>query len=207
MISYLLKITVLLNLCITLLFTTIAVQAVEDLSYLGERLHKPGRMSSPLEIGLMKDGHPVTDRIAGKTLSFHFDELYGQVLTGHFMDDKYIMWSPEWGPNTDTPLTSPYVAFEITEDVIFVTWQEPTAMTRTTSVEYEGNWMVAFVLDMSTMKATDAYQAPGDGDGEPVFFVTQSNVTMKDVTDDLREAYNRINERVRQKDKERHEKQ
>jgi hypothetical protein len=67
----------------TLVVLGIVSAKAGDLSYLGKDL------SVPPVISLLDNGHPVSNKLAGKEISLHFDDV-DEVVVGRFVDDKNI---------------------------------------------------------------------------------------------------------------------
>lgn len=144
-----------------------------DLAYLGEDLGV-----TPI-ISLLDDGHPVTDKLVGKAITLNFEGV-NEILEGYFVDQKTISWNFGTGANKDTEFTNPYVAFEIAENVFFLTWAEAAATSRNSTTLHEGTWHVTFILDLNKMLVTDSYINPDDN-GASEFNLAQGRVSIKDM--------------------------
>lgn len=133
-----------------------------EMAYLGEQL------SNPPCVGLLDNAHPVSGKLAGKKMRFEFEAI-DMFLEAHFVDDKNIEWWFAEGPNSEGDVTiwvNQYVAFEITENIFFVSWVEPSATTIHSTKVWKNEYHTAFVLDLNKMILTDSFTGPTDDGGQ-----------------------------------------
>ena len=142
----------------------------EDQSYLGEHL------SVLPVIQLLDNTHPLTDKLVGKVTHFYYEDY---ILAAHFVDERNMSWWFGSGANKGTTLENPYAAFEIADNIYFVTWVEAATPAHNTPELHKGDWLVSIVLDLNKMVATDAYMNP-DEEGRSVFHLAQARVTIED---------------------------
>lgn len=155
----------------------------QDLAYLGEGL------MSPAIIDLMDETHPVSYDFVGKEIYLDYESTAAQpgeeslVAAARFVDGENM----EWWVESETPKTirnSKYVIFKISEGIYFVTWVDARASNElgppTEASLFDDNYLVAFVLDVNKMVATDAYMRPS-AEGLQQFHLAQASVVVKDI--------------------------
>ena len=148
----------------------------EDMSYLGEGL------KAPPVVRLMDNTHPVTRDLIGKEYHFNYETNDTElVAVAYFVDEQNMEWWAETDPDKLTRKVK-YAAFKIRDKLYYVTWVDPKDMAETaqdTKVWYDENYIVAFVLDLEKMVATDSYMRPHEKDGSQHWFLMQASITVK----------------------------
>lgn len=128
---------------------SIVAQATEDLSYLGENL------KAPAVVLLLDDTHPVTDKLAGKVIELHYPKSQMGV---RFLDGKNLAWQSISTPDREGKAT-PYVAFEIAENIYYVTWVNPSSHGDSDTF-YDDNYLITIILDFNKMVLTESFMSP-----------------------------------------------
>ena len=180
MLACLRKLTVVTFLPFLILAGPVSIQAdstSHDLSYLGEGLKVP-----PI-VRLMDDTHPMSHDLIGKEYYFDYETADTELTAvAYFVDEQNMEW---WVENDPDKLIRKvkYAAFKIRDDIYYVTWVDPKDIAETaqgTKVWYDENYIVAFVLDLGKMVATDSYMRPHKGDGSQEWHLMQASITVKE---------------------------
>ena len=176
--AYLWKLTVVTLMSFLISAGTTSLQAdntSHDMSYLGEGL------KSPPVVKLMDNTHPLTQDLIGKEYHFNYETNDTElVAVAYFVDEQNLEWWAETDPEK-LVRKAKYAAFKIRENIYYVTWVDPkdTAGTQDPKVWYDENYIVAFVLDLENMVATDSYMRPHERDGSQHWFLEQASITVK----------------------------
>lgn len=142
-------------------------------------LSKARTMPPPTTVKIRGDGHPVTDKLAGKVIRFHYEGVSkGEVYTITFKDGQNLFWQAEDGSGWSRE--NAYAAFEVRENVYYLTWVEPTERVTGTSLEYGGSWLVSLVLDLNKMIGINSQVKPLMN-GTRVHNVSQARLSMKKI--------------------------
>jgi len=146
----------------------IASDAPADLSYLGEGLKAP-------VVSVLMDGtHPITDKLAGKLIEIHYPKSQMGV---RFVDGSNLAWQSISSPDR-VGKTTPYVAFEIAENIYYVTWVNPRSH-GDSDTYYDENYLITIILDFNTMALTESFMSPNK-DGVTQLKVMQAKLVVKD---------------------------
>lgn len=117
----------------------------------------------PPRIRLKDYAQPLTDKLVGKTIKFIYEDDTGQleeILVAKFHDEISLEWWGEAGPLAGHRQSEAYMLFEVADNIYFLTWYEQAAPAVAGEKWDQAGYLMAIVMDMNTMTATDSYTNP-----------------------------------------------
>lgn len=118
-------------------------------------------------LNLLNHGYPVTDKLAGRAVSLSYAS--GHTLEQHWQSDDRIKWKATSGPLEGHEQSERYIAFEIANGLILITWIEESTTATVGGPLRPGPWLTDVLLDFNTMHAMASWTGPtADGGAEHV---------------------------------------
>lgn len=112
----------------------------------------------------LKDyAQPLSDRFVGRKFELTYENDTGEVediLAVEFKDEYTLYWWGVEGPLKGHSQSEAYMLFEIAENIFFLTWYEQAALAVHGDKWGDAGYLIAIVLDLNTMTATDSYTNP-----------------------------------------------
>lgn len=152
MISKILKRNILPMLISIIALTAIPVSAenMDDLIQFGN-----GGIGGEPVINLIEGAPPITDKLAGKTIRLQDHNGIGDTAT--FLEGGRMRWF--YNPVPGLLRENYYIAFEISENVFFVSFVDGVTEGEDSKL-YGGGWLIAFILDLNNMRSIDSFMEP-----------------------------------------------
>ena len=124
-------------------------------------------MTCTRNLNLLSDGYSSTDKLVGRAVRLTYAS--GHTLEQHWQTAERIKWKGVSGALAGYAQTESYIAFEIADGLILITWIEESTAVTTDGPQRPGPWLTDVILDFNTMRAMASWTGPtADGGIEHV---------------------------------------
>lgn len=120
-------------------------------------------MSCKRNLNLLNDGYPQTDKLVGRAVSLIYAS--GHTLEQHWQTSDCILWKATSGPLEGYTQKERYIAFEIAEGLILITWIEESTAATADGPQRLGPWLTDVILDFNTNRAMASWTGPAKNGG------------------------------------------
>lgn len=118
--------------------------------------------------------HPLSDKLVGRAFRLIYENDNGEledILSVRFLDEYRLEWWGEAGPLNGHEQSEAYMLFDIAENIYFLTWYEQAAPAVAGEEWKDAGFLMAIVMDLNEMAATDAYTNPMPGSQSGTQFI------------------------------------